>query len=97
MSTPGIPPFNPMMLLHGEENLEIIKPIYPGMKLIVEETMRDFADKQKGAAAVIETQIKNAENGEVLSKILTTLFIRGLGGFGKKQSVSINYPNPPQR
>ena len=45
MSTPGIPPFNPMMLLHGEENLEIIKPIYPGMKLIVEETMRDFADK----------------------------------------------------
>ena len=24
---PGMPEFNPMMLLHGEESLEILKPI----------------------------------------------------------------------
>jgi hypothetical protein len=27
---PGIPKFNPMMLLHGEENLEIYKNLVPG-------------------------------------------------------------------
>jgi acyl dehydratase len=85
-STPGIPEFNPMMLLHGEENLEIFKPFIPGRKLRVEETMVDFADKKKGAAAIIEAQVKDDETGELYAKVLTTLFIRGLGGFGKKQT-----------
>jgi len=30
MKIPGFVEFNPMMLLHGEENLEIYKPIVPG-------------------------------------------------------------------
>lgn len=41
-TTPGLPAFNPMMLLHGEENLEIFKPILPGMKLTVEEQLLDL-------------------------------------------------------
>lgn len=28
---PGMPEFNPMMLLHGEQKLEIIRPIETGM------------------------------------------------------------------
>jgi hypothetical protein len=26
---PGVPDFNPMMLLHGEESVEIMQPIEP--------------------------------------------------------------------
>jgi len=94
-NTPGIPQFNPMMLLHGEETLEIFKPILPGMKVVCQEKLADFADKKKGAAAVMEKTIKNQENGEVLSKILTTIYIRGLGGFGHKQTVGVKFPKIP--
>ena len=35
LSIPGMPAFNPMMLLHGEEGLEVFKPIEPDMVLKV--------------------------------------------------------------
>ena len=34
-SVPGIPAFNPMMLLHGEEQVIFEKPLVPGEKYIV--------------------------------------------------------------
>ena len=73
-----------MMVLHGEENVELYKPITPDVKLVFEETLVDVADKKKNMAAVLEGLIKNAETGEVYAKIATVLIIRGMGGFGKK-------------
>jgi len=32
---PGMPSFNPMKLLHGEESVKNIKPIEPGNKYLV--------------------------------------------------------------
>jgi hypothetical protein len=37
LETPNMPEINPMMFLHGEENLEIFKPIRAGQKVLVEE------------------------------------------------------------
>ena len=39
---PGVPPFNPMMLLHGEEQVTFEKPLQAGAKYIVEESAVDF-------------------------------------------------------
>ena len=39
---PGVPAFNPMMLLHGEEEATFFKPLVPGDKYIVEEKMADI-------------------------------------------------------
>jgi len=41
MKIPGFVEFNPMMLLHGEENLEVFKPISPGSKYDVQEKVVD--------------------------------------------------------
>jgi acyl dehydratase len=98
MSIPGFPQFNPMMLLYGEENIEIIKPITADIKLRVEERVADVADKTKMTALTEESLIKNAETGELLVKIYRTLMIRGLGGYGYKGgNVNIKYPDIPQR
>ena len=32
---PGIPPFNPMMLLHGEEEINVIKPLKADAKYFI--------------------------------------------------------------
>ena len=42
LTIPGVPTFNPMMLLHGDEKVEVIKKMEPGMILIVEETLIDL-------------------------------------------------------
>ena len=39
---PGMPKFNPMMLLHGEERVEMISPIECDTTLVVEETILDL-------------------------------------------------------
>lgn len=41
--------------------------------------------------------ITNAETGEVLSKVLSTLVIRGIGGFGYPGKIKISYPDIPKR
>ena len=98
MSIPGFPQFNPMKLLYGEENLEIFKPITADMKLRVEERIADLSDKTKMTAVTEESLIKNAETGETLVKILRTLLIRGIGGFGYKGgAAAVKYPEPPKR
>lgn len=38
----GMPRFNPMMLLHGEESCEIFKPIEPDTTVVVQETLLDL-------------------------------------------------------
>lgn len=97
LSIPGFPAFNPMMLLYGEENLEIIKPITSEIKLRVEERIFDVADKGKMTALTEESLIKNAETGELLVRILKTLMIRGVGGFGHKGTGGVKYPDVPNR
>ena len=42
LATPNMPEINPMMFLHGEEYIELFKPITSGMKILVEEKVIDF-------------------------------------------------------
>lgn len=53
-TTPGLPDFNPMHLLHGEENLIIEKPLVPDKKYVVHEHIADVQDKKKGALVVLD-------------------------------------------
>ena len=98
MNIAGFPEFNPMKLLYGEENLEIYKPITADMKLVVDERVADVSDKTKMTALIEESLIKNKETGETLVKVLRTLMIRGIGGFGYKGgATAIKYPDIPKR
>lgn len=98
MGMPGFPAFNPMMLLYGEENIDIYKPITNEGTLRVEERVVDISDKGKLTTVSEESLIKNKETGETLVKIVRTLMIRGVGGFGYKGgAASIKYPEIPKR
>jgi acyl dehydratase len=79
-SVPGLT-FNPMMVLHGEQDLRVHKKIPSKARL--ESVARVANIWDKGKAAVVELEVESRdEKGEPLFTNTFTLFLRGEGGFG---------------
>lgn len=78
-----VPNFSPMMLLHGEQYLEIKKfPIPTEAKLVSYPKLVEVVDKGNAGIIVTGSTTKNAATGEDLFYNESTVFIRGSGGFG---------------
>jgi len=73
--------FNPMMLLHGEQDLVLHKPLPARAKVENSGKVTGIYDKGKGALVVVETETKD-ESGDLLCTNRFSAFIRGEGGFG---------------
>ena len=85
-SCPAIPEFNLMTLLHGEEWLEIIKPLPTSGDLVYEMEFVDLEDKGKGVVVCIGIKIKGKSDNTLYSVVYSNLFIRGLKGEGVKSN-----------
>jgi acyl dehydratase len=89
--------FNPMMLLHGEQRIELRAPIPASGKLTTQGTITGIYDKGSGALVTTEAETK-AEDGSVLFTNTFGAFIRGEGGFGGDRGPSASSKNvPPER
>lgn len=78
-----MPNFNPMMLLHGEQYLEILTyPIPTSGTLVSYPQLIEVVDK--GSAAVVKSGITTVEkeSGRKVFYNEMTVFLRGSGGFG---------------
>jgi acyl dehydratase len=80
LTVPGIQ-VNPMMILHGEQDLEIHKPIPPDATATHRARVTDIFDRVKGASVVIEAKTTDAA-GEPLFTNRFSAYVRGEGGFG---------------
>ncbi|KAJ3126449.1 hypothetical protein HK098_007501 [Nowakowskiella sp. JEL0407] len=76
-----LPEFNPMMLLHGEQYLELKRPFPTSGKLINKARIIDILDKGKGAAVILGVSTYDT-SGNLICNYEMTNFIRGLGGKG---------------
>ena len=77
---PGLQ-INFAMLLHGEQDLEIHKPIPPQAKVSSRGKVAGIYDKKKAALVVLEVETRD-EAGDKLFTNRFSLFLRGEGGFG---------------
>ncbi|RQM07948.1 hypothetical protein DH86_00000833 [Scytalidium sp. 3C] len=78
-----VPNFNPMMLLHGEQYLEVLQyPVPTSGTLISYPKLIEVVDKGNAAIVKAGTSTINKETGKPLFYNETTTFIRGSGGFG---------------
>ena len=73
--------FNFMLLLHGEQDIEVRKPIPTEAKVTTSGRVAGLYDKGKAALCILETETKDA-SGDVLFVNRFSLFLRGAGGFG---------------
>ncbi|MDJ0787196.1 MAG: MaoC/PaaZ C-terminal domain-containing protein [Myxococcota bacterium] len=80
MNVPGLD-FNPAMLLHGEQDIEIHRPLPAAAELESKPSIAGIYDKGKAALVVIEVATKE-KGGEPLFTNRFSLFLRGEGGFG---------------
>ncbi len=73
---------NPMMILHGEQNLEVLCERIP-TKCKATNTARvtQVYDKGKGALIIVETETRD-EKGKPIFRNEYSTFVRGEGGFG---------------
>jgi acyl dehydratase len=73
--------FNFAMLLHGEQEVILHKPLPVRQKLKTSAHIPEIYDKGKAALVIMEATAKD-EKGEPLFTNRFSLFIRGEGGFG---------------
>jgi len=78
---PGLQ-FNFAMLLHGEQEVILHRPLPTSAKLKTSAHIPEIYDKGKAALVILEAEAKDAKTGEPLFTNRFSLFIRGEGGFG---------------
>lgn len=91
--------FNWAMLLHGSQSIRLHAPLPPAGKLSVVSEVADIQDKGEGKNAVVMLKGVGADpdSGEVLVETLTTVVIRGEGGFGGQPGQRPPAPEFPDR
>lgn len=80
LSVPGLE-FNPVMLLHGEQDVEIHQPLPTSAKIKGQMRIADVYDKGKAAVAIVEIAVRDASGAPLFTNRMA-LFMRGEGGFG---------------
>uniref|UniRef100_A0A0G4FPC5 Uncharacterized protein n=1 Tax=Chromera velia CCMP2878 TaxID=1169474 RepID=A0A0G4FPC5_9ALVE len=94
---PGLPEFNPMMLLHGEEKVTLFKSLEPEAALVHKASIKNVYDKGSGALLVVVVESFEQDSGEKVCALEHSLFIRGIGGFGGDKGPAPASNKPPKR
>jgi acyl dehydratase len=89
--------FNPAMMVHGEEAIEVYRPIPPEGTVKSQGRIAGIYDKGKGGLIILESISRDAETEEPLFKTVRGLFLRGEGGFGGERGPSGPRNLPPDR
>jgi len=94
---PGVPKFNLSMILHGEQSVEILKPLPSSGSFENRPTVLGVFDKGSGAVIEMETALVEPKTNTVYAKLVSSTFVRGLGGFGGEKQPKAPSFTPPER
>jgi acyl dehydratase len=91
---PGLE-LNLAMLLHGEQEVILQRPLPPEATLVTSARVAEIYDKGKAALVILEAESRDAA-GELLFTNRFSLFARGEGGFGGDSGPKAGN-QPPER
>lgn len=89
--------FNPAMLVHGEQAIELHSPIPVSGEVETVGEITGIYDKGKGALVEVRSTSTDTASGEPLFTTTMSAFIRGEGGFGGDRGPSGPKNPPPER
>jgi acyl dehydratase len=91
--------FNWGKLLHGSQEIRLFAPLPPAGALSVVAEVADIQDKGEGKNAIIMLRARGTDpvSGTPIAETLTTLVIRGDGGFGGQPGQRPEAPQFPDR
>jgi acyl dehydratase len=93
-SDPELHVENPLMIVHGEQEMVYHRPISGGETLIFTPSLESVTDKGRGAVFVVDVVATTLE-GEPVVDQRASIFVRGAGS-GEERPPSSS-PNPPPR
>lgn len=88
--------YSPMMLVHGEQYLELMKLPPVSGSITCHPRVSAIYDKGSGILVVTDTTCFD-EQGDKIAIQQSSMFIRGIGGFGGDRGPSGSINNPPER
>lgn len=77
--------FNPAMLVHGGQEVELLRPLPVEGEVEVTSVVTGIEDKRSGALITSESRAVDVGTGEPLVLSRSSIFIRGEGGFSEGQ------------
>ncbi len=95
VAVPGLK-FNLMNLLHGEQYLEIKRPVAPSATITNNAHISQIYDKGSGALVIVDIHSTD-ENEEEIAFSQASIFLRGIGNFGGDRGPSGKMNLPPDR
>jgi len=89
-------PFNPAMLVHGEERIELFGPLPVNGEVEITGRIANIWDKGKGA--VVEMECESVDkDGNLVMRTMMSAFIRGEGGWGGERGPSPTFELPDRK
>ncbi len=86
--------FNPAMLVHGEQGIEVFGEIPPEGEIESTGKVEAIWDKGKGAVVEMVSESILKATGKVLLKTHMSAFLRGEGNFGGDRGPSVKFEAP---
>lgn len=86
VNCPGMPEFNPMLLLHASHKVSIHSHLPTEAKTKTIAKIKNVFDKKNAAIISIECVTENLDNQKKLCTNELSLYIRGIGGFSSSSS-----------
>ncbi|XP_008445304.1 enoyl-CoA hydratase 2, peroxisomal [Cucumis melo] len=94
LNLPGLS-YDPKLLLHGQQYIELYKPLSSSGYLDNKVSLAGLHDKGKAAILEVATKSYDKKSGQLLCMNRTTLFLRGAGGFSSSSN-PFSYTNYPK-
>ncbi len=82
-------------VVHGEEHLNIFRPLPVAGAFTISSRVSDLVDKGKDKGAILRVETTASDRTGPIFRRTSSFFARGDGGFGKLPHIVLDSPPPP--